>query len=218
MRSGRRGLLLLLVLGFLVPTPAAGARQRDASDSPRITGPLTPETRECGRRKTREQSGDVVAVAKSCLYFYSFDPSKEANVRRDYGVIWLQTNVNARQGWCTTSISSDIDVPARARLHSHKPTLKEASSKRRVFTGLLLNARDSAVNDASIGRRFVLYSRTMRGLVRADRTIFRTVWYGRSSRKLATVSGIEVSWRASEGPPESLTSRLGYDVKRRASC
>jgi hypothetical protein len=218
MRSGRRGLLLLLVLGFLVPTPAAGARQLDASDYPKTSGPLSLETRECGRRKTRSQSGEVVAVATSCLYFYSFDASKEGSVNRDFGVIWLQTNVNARPGWCTTSISSEIDVPGRARLHSHKPALKEASSKRRVFTGLRLNARDSAVKAASIGRRFVLYARRMRGLVRADRRIFRTVWYGRSSRRLATVSGIEVSWRAAGGPPESLSSRLGYDVERGTSC
>jgi hypothetical protein len=213
-----RWCLVPLVLGLLALTPAAAARQLDATDRPRVTGPLIRDTRDCGRRATKS-GGVVVGVAKSCVRFYRFRSGRESDPRRDYGVVWLQTNVNARPSWCATSVTSDILVPRRARLHAHKPKATPKSRERRLTTRLFVDAADhSGPNDAIIKRGYRLFGRTMRGVVRQERTIFRTIWYGSSARKLAFVSGIEISWPQAQGPPLSVNSHLNYKLKRKGTC
>ena len=218
MRSRFRCLLPLMVLGLLTPTSAAAAQQLDAFDRPRVFGPLSLDTRDCGRQQTRNAQGDVVALAKSCLNFYLLDPDTETNGRRDYGIIWVQTNVNAHRNWCTTSVRGTIKVPKRARLHAHSPETKRVSSRRRVLTRLVATAQDSARRVAKIRRRYLLYSDVLRGRPRDGRRSFLVRWRGSSTAKLAFVSAIEVSWRSGQGPPTTVRSRLGYQVRFSRDC
>lgn len=218
MRSRFRCLLPLMVLGLLAPTNAVAAQQLDAFDRPRVFGPLKLDTRNCGHRRTRNAEGDVVALAKSCLNFYLLDPAAETNERRDYGVIWVQTNVNARRNWCATSVRGVIDVPRRARLHGHSPGTKRVSNRRRVLGRLVATAQDSARRVAKIRRRYLLYSDVLRGRPRDGRRSFQTRWTGSSTAKLAFVSAIEVSWRSRQGPPKSVRSTLSYEVRFRRNC
>jgi hypothetical protein len=218
MRSRFRCLLPLMVLGLLAPTNAEAAQQLDAFDRPRVFGPLTLETRNCGHRRTRNAEGDVVALAKSCLNFYLLDPTAETNSRRDYGIVWVQTNVNARRNWCTTSARGVIEVPRRARLHQHSPATKRVSSRRRVLTRLVATAQGSARRVAKISRRYLLYSNVLRGRPRDERRSFQIRWRGSSTAKLAFVSAIEVSWRSAQGPPKSVRSTLNYEVGFRRDC
>jgi hypothetical protein len=218
MRSRFRCLLPLMVLGLLTPTNAAAAQQLDAFDRPKVFGPLTLDTRNCGRRQTANTVGDVVAGAKSCLSFYLLDPAADINPRRDYGIIWVQTNVNARRNWCTTSVRGAIHVPRRARLHAHSPTTKRASGKRQVLTRLVATAQDPAHRVAKIRRRYLLYSEVLRGRPRDARRSFQIRWRGSSTAKLAFVSAIEVSWRSGLGPPRSVRSTLNYQVHFGRDC
>ncbi|HEV3472567.1 MAG TPA: hypothetical protein VG408_05100 [Actinomycetota bacterium] len=207
-----------MVVGLLAPTNAAAAQQLDAFDRPRVFGPLTLDTRDCGLQRTRNAEGDVVALAKSCLNFYVLEPENETNRRRDYGIVWVQTNVNARRNWCTTSVRGTIKVPRRARLHQHSPGTKRVSSRRRVLTRLVATAQDSARRVAKIRRRYLLYSDVLRGRPRDGRRSFQTRWRGSSTAKLAFVSAIEVSWRSGQGPPKSVRSTLNYQVLFRRNC
>src|SRR5918992_2749523 len=166
MRSRSGCLLPLLVLGSLAPTPASAAQQLDAFDRPRVFGPLTLDTRKCGRRETTSVEGNIVASAKSCLHFYLLDESAEANPRRNYGIVWVQTNVNARRNWCTTSARSAIDVPREARLHAHSPGRKRVSSRQQVLTRLVATAQDTALRVAKVRRYYLLYSDVLQGRTR----------------------------------------------------
>jgi hypothetical protein len=218
LRSRWRGVLPLLVLGLLASAPAAVARQTDAFDKPSVTGPLIFDSRNCGRHKTRNNLEDVVAVAKSCIRFYVFDPRKESNVGRDFGVIWLQTNVNGRKGYCASSVRSDIAIPGRARLLSSKPTFKRATRPRAARTRIVADAAEGAVTNATIKRGFVMHPRNLRGRLRQQGSVFRSVWYGLSRNKLAFVSAVEISWSAVDGPPKQVSSRLVYELRRHRVC
>jgi hypothetical protein len=221
MRSRFGCLLPLLLLGLLVPTPPSAAQQAqqlDAFDRPRVFGPLTLDTRNCGRRETTNVKGTIVAFAKSCLHVYLLDESAETNPRRNYGIVWVQTNVNARRNWCTTSARSAIDVPREARLHAHSPGRKRVSTRRQVLTRLVATAQDTALRVAKVRRYYLLYSDVLRGRTRDRRRSFETLWRGTSTKKLALVSAIEVSWSAEQGPPRSVRSRLDYEVSFRRNC
>jgi hypothetical protein len=215
MRSRRRFLLPLLVLGLFAPVSPAAARQLDAFDRPRVSGPLILDSRDCGRRRIRNEAGTVVALAKSCIRFYFFDPSQESNAARNYGVIWLQTNLEALHRYCATSVLSDIEIPTRTRVHVRKPDFKRAAKRRADLTRLVVDAQDGALQNATIRQPFVMHPRKILGRVRENRTVFRTAWFGSSGRKLAFVSGTELSWRDADGPPNRVSSRLGFRVKRR---
>jgi hypothetical protein len=218
MRSRFAWLVPLLVLGLVAPTHAAPAQQLDAFDRPEVIGPLTLDTRNCGRRETRSVQGDIVAFAKSCLHFYLLDDGAETNPRRNYGIIWVQTNVNARRNWCTTAARNVIDVPRKARLHAHSPRKKKVASRRNVLTRLVASAQDTARRVAKIRRDYLLYSDVLRGRTRDERRSFETLWQGSSTKKLAFVSAIEVSWRSGQGPPQTVRSRLGYEVELIRNC
>jgi hypothetical protein len=190
----------------------------DAFERPRVSGPLTLRSRECGRAQTRTSTGELAAIAKSCIRFYVYDDAQETSRRRDFGVIWLQTNVNALRDWCTTWVRSVIQVPRRSKLHAHRPRTKRTSSRRRVRTRVVADGQGNAQRNAVVSRNYILYSRVLQSRVRADRRAFRNVWYGSSAEKLAFALGIELSWRAENGPPQSVSSGLDYRVRRRATC
>lgn len=212
----RARVICLVAVGFLSAVPVARA-QTDASDAPSVSGPLVRVTKQCGRGHERND-GVVIAVVRSCLRFYTFRITSETNPVRDYGVIWLQANVDTRHRWCATTVKSDILVPRGARLEEGRPKVRRPARRRRHTTRLVVDAGGYASRNAVIKKSFVVYPRLMRGLPRNRRRVFRTVWFGSSGRELAFVSGAEISWRTLDGSPPRVQSRLRYELRRKRSC
>jgi hypothetical protein len=213
----RARLVPILVLGLLGLVPAALARQMDARDFPRVSGPLTLATKECDRKALRA-GGSLAAVVKSCLRFYRFNPARETNPSRNYGAIWLQTNVDGRNGWCATVVKSDIRIPDRSVALARRPRSNRTARPRGHRTFLPVDANDNATSNAFITRWFRFYPRSMRGMMLNEGRKFRTLWYGSAGRKLAFASGVEISWRRSAGQPQSVSSALQYKIKKKGIC
>ena len=206
---------LLVVIGLLGLGPAAYARQMGAREAPSVSGPLTQRTLKCERKAQRED-GKVVVTAKSCIRLYLFSKGKETDPDRNYGVIWLQTNLNAGRGWCASIVKSDIDIPPKAIAHIRRPRSATRSSRKSFTTHLRVGARGKAVREGKIVNSFMLYPHTIDGRVAEDGNVFRVVWRGSTRRRLAFASGVEISWRGD--PPGTISSGLRYRISKLASC
>lgn len=210
----RASVVPIFVLGcLLLPITSAGA-QLDARERPRVTGPLAFVNKVCDRRSERA-GGRVIATSRSCLRFYAFDPGKENNSRRDFGVVWLQSNVNARTGWCATQVRSVIDFPRRVRTLGTTPGSHRSSNARRIRARLRVsNATDKP---GTIQNGFEMYPRRLlTGLV-DQKTSFRATWRGSTRRALGFAQGVELSWRANAGAPR-VGSVLNFALARSRSC
>ncbi len=204
--------LALVALAILVlVAPAASAAQMDATDSPEVSGELELATENCQTQNERHE-GRTVARGKTCLRIYTYDPGSETDNTRNYGVAWLQSNVNSRLGWCTSKAVADIDLPANFEVESRTPRSMDVN-RRRTFESVLTpdaggNASKTA-DDSSIRQTQVIYPRTIRTWLTAETNIFRLKWLGLKDEKLGFASGVEMSW-PSQMAPDRLTYRLNY--------
>lgn len=186
----------------------------DARERPRVTGPLAFVSKSCERRVERA-GGRVIATSRSCLRLYAFDPARENNPRRNFGVVWMQSNLDARRRWCATEAKSVISFPRRVRVLGTTPGDRDASRSRLVRARLRVdNATDKA---ATIQNGFGLYPRVMRTGMTNDGTRFQATWRGSTRRALGFALGVELSWAAGAEPP-STGSLLDFALKRSGSC
>lgn len=214
--NGRYGTKLALAataMALVVPTQVGAAAQMDAGDDPQVTGALELETDEC-RRQQESYRGQIVASGKTCLRIYTFDPASETDEERNYGVVWLQSNLNSRRGWCGAEVLSDVDLPDDIAVQSRSPRSMELKRQKHYETALTAQAGGTATDsDSSIRQEQVLYPEEVRTRVLAKENIFRLKWVGLESEKLGFASGAEISW-ASDDSPGGISFRLNYQLTR----
>lgn len=206
------------VLALLGPSSsAAPLAQMNASDEPSVEGPLTLADTKCDR-KSRTSNGERVAVIKRCLRFYTFDEATESDVDKDYGVVWLQSNVDGRNGWCTKRAASDVLLPDDVEVHRFRPRRATSIETSQTYTTkLVADAGGTATNPGQISQEWLAYPRRVRGLMRAEDTVFRVKWAGTSKAKLGFAGGVEISWPP-ETPPEGLSYRLKFALGSPDTC
>ena len=203
----------ILVVCLLVPVGSAEA-QLDARERPRVTGPLAFVGKDCDRHVERA-GGRIIATSRSCLRLYAFDPSRENNSSRDFGVAWMQSEVDARRRWCATEARSIIDFPRRVRVLGTTPGDLDTSRSRLVRARLRVdNATDSP---ATIQNAFRLYPRVLRTGITDDGASFRATWRGSTRRALGFALGVELSWEQGALPPAT-GSLLDFALKRSGRC
>src|SRR5215213_1241210 len=179
-------------------------------------GPLRQELKRCRANSVRFE-GRILGRVRSCIRLYSLRPTAESDQARDYGAIWLQTTVAPRGRWCAKAVRSDIDVPEASRLHAHAPASRFVDHRQRVRTRLVVDARDQAANPGAIRQGYALIPRALRTYKQDGGRRWRAAWRGSTGSKVATASGIEISWIAG-APPDKVTSNLSYSLRRQASC
>ena len=201
----------LLLLGAF-PGLAAG-EQMTAAEPPVVEGPLTPQDPRCDRKREIFK-GEVAGVAKRCLHFYVYDPASETDFEHDYGVLWLQSSVDGRNGWCASRVNPKIVLPEGLGLHARAPTEgKKVDERSPMTTELSLDANGSG-EPASIKQEWIAYPQAFSAALTPDNTLFKMNWNGSTSRPLGFAQGIEVSWRT-DAPPEGISVRLDF---RLAAC
>jgi hypothetical protein len=205
-----------LLLGLLVPSSAAEAAQTDASEPPTVRGPLRQELKRCRANRVRFE-GRIVGRVRSCIRLYTLRPAAETDAARDYGAIWLQTTVAPRGRWCAKVVRSDIDVPEGTKMHAHAPPTRFVDHRVRVRTRLVVDARDQATTPGTIRQGYALIPRALRTYRQDNGGTWRAAWRGSTRSKVATASGIEISWEAG-APPDRVTSDLSYSLRRQESC
>lgn len=219
-KSGRTWtkIVLAAVTGMLLAAPAGAASQMDATDNPEVSGELEAATENCQKRNEKHQ-GAVVARGKTCLRIYTYDPAAETDTERNYGVAWLQSNVNSRLGWCAAKVIANIDLPETFEVHTRAPRSMDIKRKKVYETVLTPDAGGNAAETAeetSIRQEQILYPRNVRTRVTKETNIFRLKWRGLRDEKLGFASGVEVSW-ASDSTPDNVSYRLNYELQR-ANC
>ena len=207
------GMLALLMQS----SSAAPLPQMKASDEPVVEGPLTLADTKCDR-KTRTAEGATVAVLKRCLRFYTFDPAMETDAASDYGVVWLQSNVKAKNGWCTKRSASDILLPDGVVIHTYQPKGRTEIANTRPFkTELAADANGTSSAQARVSQDWIAYPAQVRGITRDEGRILRVKWAGTTKEKLGFAGGAEISW-APETPPDGLSYRLNFALGSPDTC
>ena len=206
------GIVSILVLASVV-LPGPASAQLDARERPRVTGPLAFVNKKCDRRLERA-GGRIIATSRSCLRFYAFDPAKENSPRRNFGVVWMQSDVDARRRWCATQVRSVINFPRRVRVLGTTPGDDRTSNAHLARARLRVD--NATAKRGTIQNYFMLYPRRLRtGL--ANPTSFHAAWRGSTRRPLGFALGVELSWRTNAGPPR-VGSILDFALARSRSC
>jgi hypothetical protein len=212
--------VLSLAASLFLAAPAH-AEQLKAGAEPKVSDNLESQGKKCATEKDKHD-GVVVAVVKACQRFYTLDTAAETDEGRDYGVLWLQSTIAPKPGWCATSGSSDIVFPSRVALVSKTPDAEELAKKpKKLKTSLSVDAEGNASTPGSISQTSTLYPDKQVPSVkkREKSTKFRLKWTGSSGEKLAFVSGVQVAWASDEGPPKR--TRFGlrkYSLVEKEEC
>ena len=216
-----RKIVLVASALVLLPVGALEAQtgQMDARDVPEKTGPLERQSTEC---KTQREAfeGTVVAVGKTCLRIYTIDPGSETDTERDYGVVWLQSNLDSSHGWCGVKVLSDVNLPADVKVERRvPPKVVTIGRKKRCVARLRVQTRGNTTTPATISQDAILYPREIRTSVRLVETerVFRLKWVGSRDEKLGFPSGAEISWEQGNAP-RGISFRLNYALKQKTNC
>ncbi|MBW3594698.1 MAG: hypothetical protein KY391_03895 [Actinobacteria bacterium] len=207
--------LAVVVAAVAIAPAGAATKQMDATDDPEMSGELELASENCQTKNVRHD-GSIIAKGKTCLRIYSYDPGAETDTERNYGVAWLQSNVNSRLGWCAARVVSDIDLPEGFEVEARAPRAMDLKRRKVYETALAPNAGGNAMETAeetSIKQTQVLYPRLLRMRILAETNIVRLKWRGLRNEKLGFASGAEVSW-SSDAEPDPVSYRLNYRLQR----
>ena len=206
-----------MAIAFVISWQVPAGAQLDAREEPVVSGPLASagEGKKC-RATKYEVEGEVVARAKICLFLYSFDPAMEDDEVNDYGVMWAQTNVDTKGGWCAFTVHTEVYVPEDMPIHNRVPNAREIEKRTTVTSKLTVDADGNATETGSVKKRLTLFpdslSRSRKdGGDRKD--LVRVTWRGETAAKLGFVSGLEVSWPVETGPPDTVPFRVEYPIR-----
>ena len=203
----------LLIAVSLVGSASANApksTQLDAKTRPNTTGPIELVDSQCSTG-THSSGGSTVATSKTCLYLYGMEQFSELDVRNDYGVAWLQTNLQGVGGWCVSSVKNRISVEGEINVVDQTPADTTGTPSGKKVTPSVTISAGLAPTPASVSQSFKLYPDKMKSDVQAadsDTTTATLSWAGKQSKKLAFATGVAYSWDLLDGPP----SRIEYGL------
>ncbi len=172
--------------------------QLDARDRPNVSGPLIHTGGSCDAGRQRDANGRVAVVSRACSDVYGFKAGKETDPNRDYDVIWLQTSVEPRNGYCATDVTSTLKVPKGTRIERKAPRYKRTDERIRYQTRLVARAGGSAVRNGVVRQGFGLLPRVMDPTV--EGRTFTLEWRGKTAKKLGFAMGVEVSYPENDPP------------------
>lgn len=191
----RPALTIGLVLALTFPAPASAAA-RDASDPPRVSGPLVDlAPGEC------EDGGSLAPGStrlEMCAWLYDLVPA-ETNALEDYGAYWIQIDVEPAQGTCVYGVDFGTSGPIEGRIVSSAPRTSGTGGETTVE--LTVDAEGAALAEGQIAQDLSLPKGRIRTHTDADAFAFR--WKGKTAKKLVLAMGIQV---ANPFPPPVLTT------------
>lgn len=212
-------LLPAMIAGVvLVPSTSGAATQMNATDDPKVTGDLELQTDGC-REQQEKYRQQVVAKGKTCLRIYTYASTSEDDAERNYGVVWLQSNLNSSRGWCGSEVLSDVDLPNNVRVESREPRTVDVNRNAKQYeTSVTAEAGEQSTSEteATVSQHQLLYKEKVTTKVQSG-NVFRLKWTGLESDKLGFASGAEISW-AEDDSPGAISFRLNYQLSRGRGC
>jgi hypothetical protein len=218
--TNRTKLIAVLTAGMLtLPAAAIGApKQLSANDKPTITDPLsTNKSLQGCKKKTQKHQGEAVARFHICNGYYVFNPNDESDDEDDFGAYWVQTTVDAVNGWCTRSVTTELaGGGSGVTQRSLKPGTTIKTKKGRTVTPRIrVDAQGSTDSPGTIKNTFRLRPGTLKSRNTGDK--FRTTWSGKNQKKLAFAMGAEIRWATGDSPP-TFTPQVFARFEKRNDC
>lgn len=185
-----RRLLLIGLLCATVSWPAqpAAAQDPDASNPPRVSGPLVGSPFGC------EDNGPAApgeAKGQSCSWLYDLVPA-ESNPEEDFSAYWVQMEIDPGKGFCAKEMSFRMSAPSGGRIVSAAPDRDRRITKSRLTTTeLIVNADGAApipgavAQDVKPGRGRVT--------VTVNENAYSYRWKGNSRHKVVLAVGIQLT-------------------------
>jgi hypothetical protein len=182
-----------------------------------VHGPLQLADKHCNNA-TERSNGQLVAYTRTCIRLYAFNPNRENDAQRDYGVAWLQSNVNSENGWCTKEVRTDIKIPGNVKIHQRNPRkLRKSASAKVVTHKVVMSAAGHAEENGTVAQSYVFRPRRqVRSLVNQGATQ-RLSWAGSTKHKLFFQTGVVFSWNAPDTPGE-FRSGLSFRFVKSQTC
>lgn len=209
------------VAAMALLAPAASARQMTVKDEPTVSGPLEPDPELRACKTTRERSGgEVVAVFKICLQWYRFAPADETDPDKNYGALWIQATVDAKNGWCTRQMKVETVLPKKGTLtKAPRPgkTVRVAGGTKKVTSKLTVDAGGATETPGEIKQSYLVRKGTLRARFKSDANLYRLKWDGNSPKLLAMAKGIELEWPSTGSPPIT-TSAVRGNFRKTGGC
>lgn len=191
----RRIILFALVSALLVPAQHAVARDPDASDEPRSSGPLTSTPQECednGRAKKHETKG------QSCSWSYGLLPA-DSEPDEDFSAYWFQMELEPAKGECAMQLMFEIGLPDSIRVVSASLEGTQRISERvDNVARLSVDGGGSALVPGTIEQDTMVTVGRESGVMREHG--YSYTWTGRSRDKVVLAVGVQLAHRSV--PPE----------------
>lgn len=187
------------VLGVLLISqlPAGASDHPDASDPPRVAGPLIGLSIGC------EDNGPArpgEAKGQGCAWRYDLLPL-DSKVREDFSAFWIQMEIDPGKHTCAYQMGFEVTGITNGRIISATParsrTLTNEAPSR---TRLEVDGNRAAIIGGTISQRIQLNSGRIAVEKSSNHYSFR--WSGASRSKVMAAVGIEV---AREGTPPEIT-------------
>ncbi|MDQ3985887.1 MAG: hypothetical protein M3280_05245 [Actinomycetota bacterium] len=211
MRANSRFVVIMALVAVVAAAAPAGAQMR-AGENPTVRGPLNRRGGDCDGDRVGPDG--VVAVAlRSCTDWYAFDPDRENNPNKDFDVVWLQTTVDAQNGYCAKEVRSIVRVPRGSRIIKRAPRFHRIDSHERMVTKLVATAGGAADDNAVVRNGYGVYPRSIRPEL--DGRKLTLTWKGNTARPLAFAVGVEISFDADDIPAGAPSGLVDADL---AAC
>lgn len=184
----------------------AHAAQLDPKAAPTVTGPIVEDSdsydgKRCTRRQIPGAGDEVAAIAKFCWTFFRFDPQAESDTERDYGIWWVQSRVNPKNGWCANKVVTQLSMSTGTVLHAISGRNFQTKRARKIAPKLTADANGASTTPATVEQSLKLFPNKLNTRLAAKTNTLKMVWTGATRRPIAAAGGVEGSWNVAEGPP-----------------
>lgn len=183
-------------------------------------GPIDFRTKGCDSVKDRNARGRVIATAKACTFVFTVDPSDDLSDERDFGSLWIQSQVDARKNWCIDKVKTEIRVPDGARLEGVTQKGKMTNKRRKLArANLRIGEPGQMATSGLLKNLFYVYPGEMFRRTRDGGDRQMLIWKGSTRKPQGFALGLSISWLEDDGLPDFSSSGGAlkrFVVKKRA--
>jgi hypothetical protein len=193
--GGRRFILVAVAALVLTAAQPALARDPDASDSPRVSGPLVFLPYECEDNGT---PGPHESAAQACGWWYDLAPL-DTDPIHDFSAYWLQIELDPAKGQCVFHLEFDMELPESVQIVSASAeTDRRITAKTEPVAELVVDGGGTAPVPGVISQD-TLVSKGRERVRMTDHT-YSYSWSGVSKDKVMVAVGVQLAHTSV--PPE----------------
>ena len=196
MRAIRSAASLVAAAAIAFGAPAL-ANQPDASDPPRVSGPLVGLPFGC---EDNGPAGPGEVKGQSCSWSYNL--AADTAAQRDFSAYWVQMEIDPGKGNCALELDFDVDLPEEIQLVSATHDSSRRLSKKTGQTSRLVVDGGGTAPASGTIEQDLLMSNGRETVAISDHT-YSYKWRGKSKTKIVLAIGLQMSHAS---PPDLFTT------------